>query len=139
MPTLTRREAREQALFLLFETEFHAEMTPEEIYALAKEDRDLSEEPYIREVYFGTLDKKAEIDEQIAALSKGWTVERIAPVTRNILRLAVYEMTGRDDVPARVAINEAIELVKKYDNEKARPFVNGILNGVLKNLPREKK
>lgn len=139
MPSITRREAREQALFLLFETEFHPEKTPEEIYALAVEDRDLAEDPYVREVYSGVLGKKTEIDGEIARHSKGWSVERIAPLTRNLLRVAIYEMTEREDVPARVAINEAIELVKKYDNEKARAFVNGILNGVMESLPAEKR
>ena len=138
MTGITRREAREQALFLLFETEFHPEKDPQEIYALAVEDRDLADEPYIRAVYFGVLEKKTEIDGAIARYSRGWTVDRIAPLTRNLLRVAVYEMTERDDIPARVAINEAVELVKKYDQEKARAFVNGILNGIMEGMTPEK-
>ncbi len=138
MPAVTRREAREQALFLLFETEFHGDRSPEEIYSLAEEAREFRETEYIRDVYFGVLSEKEKIDERIIRLSHGWTLERIAPLTRNILRLAIYEMTEREDVPALVAINEAIELVKKYDDEKARKFVNGILNGAKDELANGK-
>lgn len=138
MPAITRKEAREQALFLLFETEYHADKEPENIYALAVEDRDFAEDEYIRDVYFGVLAKKKGIDERISRLSHGWSIGRIAPVTRNILRLAIYEMSERKDVPYRVAINEAIELVKKFDDEKARAFVNGILNGAKDELTAER-
>ncbi|MBO4308293.1 MAG: transcription antitermination factor NusB [Clostridia bacterium] len=138
MPAITRKEAREQALFLLFETEYHADKAPESIYALAVEDRDFAEDEYIRDVYFGVLAKKEGIDERISRLSHGWSIGRIAPVTRNILRLAIYEMSERNDIPDRVAINEAIELVKKYDDEKARAFVNGILNGAKDELTAER-
>ena len=138
MPAITRKEAREQALFLLFETEYHADKAPESIYALAVEDRDFAEDEYIRDVYFGVLAKKEGIDERISRLSHGWSIGRIAPVTRNVLRLAIYEMSERKDIPDRVAINEAIELVKKYDDEKARAFVNGILNGAKDELTAER-
>ena len=138
MPAITRKEAREQALFLLFETEYHADKEPGNIYALAVEDRDFAEDEYIRDVYFGVLAKKEGIDERISRLSHGWSIGRIAPVTRNILRLAIYEMSERKDVPYRVAINEAIELVKKFDDEKARAFVNGILNGAKDELTAER-
>ena len=134
MPAILRREAREQALFLLFETEYHGQKDPERIFSLAVEDRDIADDEYIRDVYFGVLAKKDEIDERISRFSKGWSISRIAPLTRNILRLAIYEMSARKDIPYPVAINEAVELVKKYDDEKARAFVNGILNGVKDEL-----
>lgn len=130
MARISRRESREQILGLLFETEFHPDVAPAEIYRLAVEDREIATDDYIREVYFGVLEKKAEIDAYISKYSKGWSVDRIAPVTRNILRLAVFEMLTRKDIPLRVSINEAIELAKKYDDEKAKAFVNGILNSV---------
>ena len=134
MPAIMRREAREQVLFLLFETEYHGQKDPEQIFSLAVEDRDIADDEYIRDVYFGVLAQKSEIDERISRFSKGWSVSRIAPLTRNILRLAIYEMSARKDIPYPVAINEAVELVKKYDDEKARAFVNGILNGVKDEL-----
>ena len=138
MASMTRAEAREAVFCLLFETEFHKNETPEEIYALALENRDLPAEDkqadYIREVYLGVCEKKAELDEAVARFSNGWRPDRIAPVSRNILRLAVYEMRYVADVPATVALNEAIELAKKFDEEKARGFINGILHSVKTDL-----
>ena len=134
MSAISRREARELVLQLLFETEFQLEKSPDEIYQLAIEDREIIEDPYVKEVYFGVLDQKAKVDEQISGHSKGWTVDRIAPVTRNILRIAIYELLMRKDIPDRVAINEAIELSKKYDDDKAKAFINGILNSVKDDL-----
>ena len=134
MPQISRRESREQVLGLLFETEFQSQKTPEEIYRLAVDDREIAADAYIPEVYFGVLEKKAEIDARISKYSKGWSVDRIAPVTRNILRLSIFEMMTRQDIPVRVSINEAIELAKKYDDEKAKAFVNGILNSVKDEL-----
>ena len=62
--------------------------------------------------------------------SNGWKPARISPVSRCAIRLCIYEMLYREDIPAAVSLNEAIELVKKYDDEKMRAFVNGLLNGV---------
>ena len=134
MPEMKRREVREEVLGLLFETEFHPEKTPEQILELAILDRDVNDPEYLRDVYFGVLREKSWIDERIARNSRGWRVERIAPVSRNILRLAIYEMKYREDVPERVAINEAIELSKKYDAERAPAFINGVLNSVKNEL-----
>ena len=134
MPQISRRESREQVLGLLFETEFQVQKTPEEIYRLAVEDRELIADAYLSGTYFGVLEQKAELDAYIAKFSKGWAVDRIAPVTRNILRIAIFEMMKCPDIPVRVSINEAIELAKKYDEEKAKAFVNGILNSVKEEL-----
>lgn len=134
MPSISRREAREQILQLLFETEFQTGKTPDEIYQLAVSDREIAEDAYIQAAYFGVMENREKIDARIAKYSKGWSMERIAPVTRTILRIAVYEMAVREDIPARVAINEAIELAKKYDDEKAKAFINGILNSVKDEL-----
>jgi N utilization substance protein B len=137
---MTRREAREAVFCLLFETEFHKDQTPEEIYALSAENRefDLPENgrqvSYIKSTYFGVLEKLSELDAVISGHSNGWRADRIAPVSRNLLRLCVYEMKYVADVPSAVAIDEAIELVKKFDEEKARAFVNGILNSIKSEL-----
>ena len=66
--------------------------------------------------------------------SKGWKTERMTRLSRSVLRLCVYEMLFEKDIPYSVSINEAIELTKKFDDEKARPFVNGILNSVKNEL-----
>ncbi len=134
MAAIKRRDAREEVFRLLFETEFHGEMSPEEIYRLAMEDRDFEDNRYIRETYFGVREKREELDGVIARHANGWRTDRIAPVSRNILRLCVYEMKWGHDVPVVVALNEAIELDKKFDDPKAKAFVNGVLNGVKNEL-----
>lgn len=140
MASMTRSEAREEVFYLLFESEFQKNRSPEEIYALASEVRELSERAgkkqieYIQRIYFGVCEKQGELDELIARHSNGWRPDRIAPVSRNLLRLCVYEILHEEDVPAVVAINEAIELTKKFDEPKAKNLVNGILNGVKTEL-----
>lgn len=134
MATMKRHEAREEVFRLLFETEFHGELSPQQIYDLAREDRDFADDPYIRRTYFGVREKLPEIDAMIARHAKGWRTDRIAPVSRNILRLCVYEMQWGRDVPVAVALNEAIELDKTFDESRARAFVNGVLNGVKEEL-----
>lgn len=82
----------------------------------------------------GTADRCAELDEIIQANAAHWSLARIAPVERNILRLAAYELLYRDDIPERVAINEAIELAKLYGSEESGAFVNGILDQIRLHL-----
>ncbi len=145
MASMTRREAREEVFYLLFESEFQRDKTPAEIYELAEQARDLSERAstkqaaYIQRAYFAVCETKDSLDETIAKHSNGWRPDRIAPVSRSILRLCIYEMKCEEDVPVTVAINEAIELTKKFDDPKAKSFVNGILNGVKNEIEAETK
>ena len=129
---MTRREQREAVLELLFETEFKKDENPEEIFALAAADREFTVEAgsYIKDVYFDLLDKLAQIDEVIGKCSAGWKTTRLSRLSRSIMRLCVYEQMYRKDIPTTVSINEAVELSKKFDDPKARSFVNGVLNGV---------
>ena len=78
----------------------------------------------------GTLEHAAEIDRQVAGHATHWSLARIAPVERNILRLAAYELLYRHEIPEKVAINEAIELAKLYGSEESGAFVNGILDQI---------
>ena len=125
---MTRKEAREEAFRLLFEKEFHPTDSPSAVYVLAAEDRELPENDYIKTVYFGVCEHQAEIDELIARYSKGWKTGRITPVSRSAIRLCIYEMLYMKDIPTAVSINEAVELVKQFDDQKMRSFVNGLLN-----------
>ena len=128
---MNRHNAREAVFELLFETEFHAEVSKEEIFAVSAENREIPEDDYIKGTYFGVLERLDEIDALINKYAKGWKTSRISKVSRSILRLCVYEMLYcRDEIPESVSINEAVELCKKFDEEKARPFVNGVLNSV---------
>ena len=79
-------------------------------------------------------EKRDELDEMIGRHSNAWRPDRIAPVSRNLLRLCVYEMLFEEDVPTAVAINEAVELTKKFDEPRAKSLVNGILNGIKNEL-----
>ena len=135
---MNRREAREAVFELLFETEFKADEAREAIYALSTDHREIEDTPYIREVYFGVGEHLAELDERINRHAQGWKVSRISKVSRSVLRLSVYEMLYRPEIPCSVSINEAIELSKKFDEEKARAFVNGVLNSVKNEIEEEK-
>jgi N utilization substance protein B len=127
---MTRREAREIVLGLLFETEFRNEETKEEIYGSSAENREIPNDDFVKNTYYAICDNRLEIDAIIGENSNGWRPDRLGNVSRAILRLAVYEMRFVDSIPFTVTINEAVELAKKYDDEKARPFINGVLNSV---------
>ena len=138
---MTRREQREAVLELLFETEFKKDERAEDIFALAVLNREITVEAgsYIKDVYFDLLEKLDTIDEMIGKCASGWKTERLSRLSRSIMRLCVYELLYRDDIPARVSINEAVELSKKFDDVKARSFVNGVLNGVKNMLEKDEK
>lgn len=94
----------------------------ENIENTGEEDR-----AYIREKYGKVRDKLEEIDQLLNETAKGWKTSRMSKVDLNVLRLAVYELKYDDDVPTGVAINEAVELAKKFGGEESPAFVNGIL------------
>jgi transcription antitermination protein NusB len=86
--------------------------------------------PFTRELVEGVVKEREHLDELIARHARGWSLDRIAPLERNILRVALYEMLHRPDVPAEVAIDEAIEAAKELCSADAPGFVNGILGAV---------
>lgn len=131
---MTRTEAREAVFSLLFETEFQKDKSPEEIYLLAREDRDIAENKYIRNTYFGILEHTEELDAIIARHANGWRTDRLSRVSRAIIRLCTYEMKYDPAIPKNVSLNEAVELTKKFDDPKAKAFVNGVLNAVKNEL-----
>lgn len=87
---------------------------------------------HARELVEGTREQQEEIDGLIRKQADNWRLERMSPVDRNILRLAVFEMTNEVDVPKLVIVDEAIELAKRYGSENSGRFVNGLLDGLLK-------
>ena len=131
---MQRRQARENVFFLLFEKYFKKEDSAEEIFNLAVEQRQLETDDFVKKVFFGVNENAAIIEKTITENSTGWNIERISAVSVSILKLATYEMLFMDDIPTRVSINEAIELTKKYDDDKAYSFVNGVLNAISKKL-----
>jgi transcription antitermination protein NusB len=89
--------------------------------------------PFTRELAEGVAANRDELDGLIARHSQGWSLDRIAPLERNIMRIALYEALHRDDVPVEVAIDEAVELTKEYCGADAPGFVNGILGAAVGN------
>ncbi len=130
---LNRREAREAVFTLLFETEFKTSDSREDIFTLSCENREIEADDYVRDVYFGVAEHLDEIDALIGKHAKGWKTSRISRVSRSIMRLAIFEMRYLS-LPAGVAINEAVELCKKFDEQSARAFLNGVLNSVKEEL-----
>ena len=127
---LNRREARVAVFELLFETEFKLDEAKEAIFELSTDNREVEENEYVRTTYFGVCEHVAELDELIGRHARGWKTNRISKVSRSILRLATYEMLYLADIPASVSINEGVELCKQFDEEKAKGFVNGVLNAI---------
>ena len=87
---------------------------------------------YVQTVVRGVINQLPALDAQIGAVSKGWELHRLGSVDRNILRLAVYEIVFMDDIPVGVAINEAVELAKKFSDLQSARFINGLLGTVAK-------
>ena len=122
---MTRRELREQIFKLLFGVEFHdRQELPEQIavYEETEEPWDTKDGAYISGKCKDIVAHLAEIDEAIDAVAEGWKTGRMGKVDLTLIRLAVYE-----DVPVGVAINEAVELAKKYGTDESPAFINGVL------------
>lgn len=135
---MTRREAREAVLELLYEKASRPDDDAAEIYENAAEIRETEENDYIKEVYFGVNENLDAIDEKIKTASLDWSTERMSRVTISVLRLAVYEFYFIRNIPVNVSINEAVELAKKYDTTGAPSFINGILSKIGKDTAIEK-
>lgn len=110
------------------------ENVKEAIQDITSEDK-----KYIEEVIAGISDKITELDEKIKIHLKGWTMDRIGKTDLAILRLAIYEILYRDDIPYKVSINEAVELAKLFCDETSPAFINGVLAGVVNSLPKDEE
>ena len=127
---VSRRELREQIFKMLFRIEFHEGMEMEEQMQLfLEEEEEISKEDseYIRNKYENIVEHLEEIDASVNEKAKGWKTSRMAKVELSLIRLAVYEIQYDEDIPAGVAINEAVELAKKYGADSSPAFINGVL------------
>lgn len=136
MKKQTRSEARRAAFTQVFQMKQHREEMEEIMGYMLEEMPECNDNlGYITTVVNGVKEHEAEIEDIISAhLKKGWSLSRISKVSAAVLKLAVYEMKYVEDVPPKVAINEAVELVKKYGAEEDPAFVNGVLGAVFKEL-----
>ena len=130
---MNKREAREILFTLVYEYEFNREKSAVEIYNMAREERGFDSFRYIKKGLADIVDKRDYLCGVIEKRSDGWKISRMAPVTRSILMIAVYDMACKN-LPCEIAINEAVELAKKYDESASAAFVNGVLNKVSRDL-----
>ena len=130
---MTRKEARDNGFKIIFEYEFQ-KLGAQELLALFYElNPDVTAQTdYLDTLVKTTLEKLPEIDAMIEGNARSWTLERISKVSLAALRIGICELLYNDEVPASIAINEAVELAKVYEGEKASGFVNGILSSVFK-------
>ncbi|NLM37839.1 MAG: transcription antitermination factor NusB [Firmicutes bacterium] len=132
-----RRLARELAFLALFQHDLGRIPGPEAVRWLLSEHK-LSPEAvaFLQEMVADAIAKREEIDNVLQHYSQDWPLVRMASTDRNILRLAVYELLYRSDIPVEVTVNEAVEIAKKYGDEDSGKFVNGVLGTVIRAIRR---
>ena len=135
----TRRQAREAAFQVLFAIEVGGAPAPRAIteYAETFGVKGFVPDPFFENLVRGVMDRRDAIDAILADASEHWRVDRMGLVDRNILRIGVYEIRFGADAPTRVAINEAVELAKRFGSEDSPAFVNGILDRVAQDRTDE--
>lgn len=133
---MTRRGIREHLFKMLFQREFHDPSEIDEQFVLyfeALEQPETAEDiSFLTYRYEGIAGKLGVIDNMLAEATNGWKLNRMGKVDLNLLRLAVYEIKFDEEVPDKVAINEAVELAKRFGGESSASFINGILAKVVK-------
>ena len=148
---MSRRESREAAVKIIFQNTFtdlrlhiskdepslqltqsgdSEDMINTYVESLNSDEIGTLDTVYIKSILDGVVDKISSIDEYIVKYSKDWTIERMSKIDLAILRVAIYEVLYKEDIPSGVSINEAVELAKKYSHEDAGSFINGILGSV---------
>lgn len=131
---MKRRKAREHALQILFQLDVRKEKPSaillKRFWAECEPDDEMR--AFAEEIVRGTFKHSRRIDDLIHQCAKNWSLDRMAVVDRNVLRMAVYEILYRMDIPTSVTINEAIEIAKKYGTDDSGAFVNGILDSVAR-------
>jgi len=130
---MKRRRSREYALQILFQLDMTGSEFNEDVWSEfweGNEEEDAEVKNFTLELVKSTRDHLHEIDGIIKKAAEHWSIDRMAVIDRNILRAAAYELIYRKDIPPSVAINEALEIAKKYSTEESAPFINGILDRI---------
>jgi N utilization substance protein B len=125
----SRREARERALSLLYEADAKA-CAP----ATVLDELPVPPDPFAGDLVAGVGDHQDEIDDRIRRFARGWALERMPVVDRTVLRMAIYELLHRPDVPTAAVISEAVELAKRYSTDDSGRFVNGMLSAIAEEV-----
>ena len=131
-----RTRAREIALQFLYQLDLRGDDLLDEAKSFIRgEERDAETARFAQRLVQGTFEHKTEIDRTIQAVAQNWNISRMAVVDRNVLRLATYELLHCEDIPPKVAINEAIELGKRYSTQNSGAFINGVLDKIMNRKP----
>jgi transcription antitermination protein NusB len=125
----TRRQARELALSMLYEADAKG-CTPKEVLA----EFPIEPDPFAADLVGGVGEHGDQIDGYIRRFAKDWSLERMPVVDRNLLRIGIYELLHRPDVPTAAAISEAVELARRYSTEESGRFVNGMLGRIAEEV-----
>ena len=135
-PALTRHSARELVLQILFQLDFHGttEGWLDEFWAQQRPSKSVRE--FANQIGSGVQAQQEELDRLIEHTSENWSLDRMPIVDRNILRQAIYELVWIPDIPAKVTVDEALQLAKSFADDDAKRFVNGILDKILQHDPR---
>lgn len=132
-----RKKAREGAMSLVYKMEMNDDFSRDmESIFLENYEYDSSERDYILDASIKIRENLETIDKYIEDNLKGWKIDRLAKVDLSVLRIAIFEILYREDIPVEVSVNEAIETVKKYSAEESYKFVNGVLGGVISTLKK---
>jgi N utilization substance protein B len=153
-----RRLAREIALRILFQYEVSENLTPQETFDLfcrsfspdgdGIEDPDVlgckkggfkKALPFIHDLFFGVTSHQEELDRMLAEASDNWKLGRMSRVDRNVMRIALYEMLFKDDIPFKVSLNEAVDLGKEFGTEDSGSFINGVLDRIHLQLTQKNR
>ena len=136
-----RTKARERAVQALYQIDVAATDLDEALSRFWKSFEPVEREvmDLAEELVRGVARYRRELDDLIEGVSAHWRLDRMAKVDRNVLRLAAYELVHRPEVPVKVAINEAIELGKKYGSESSGAFINGVLDNIASSLPASRR
>jgi N utilization substance protein B len=131
----TRRKSRELALQALFQGEVAAQAKLLDFQEFCVHFQVSKKAiPYAKTLLEGVQEKEEDINKLISRYAENWRLERMSVIDRNILRLAVFELHYQEDVPTSVAINEAVEIAKRFSTDDSGPFINGILDALAKEL-----
>lgn len=132
-----RKQAREGTMKLLYQMEINEDYSEEALSVyLDNFSFDNQEKEYILDAMSSIKENREIIDQYISENLEGWSINRLAKVDLSVLRIAIYEILYRKDIPLEVAINEAIETVKIYSSEESFKFINGVLGGFVRSLDK---
>ncbi|WP_129722217.1 transcription antitermination factor NusB [Xylanivirga thermophila] len=132
---MSRRDAREVAMKIIYQYEFGQACDDDLIKEMSNQVKlSNADMEYLYDVVNGVKNNIVELDSNVDKFLKGWSLDRLAKIDLAILRLSIFEILYRTDVPNSVSINEAVELAKKYGTEKSFSFINGILASVVQHV-----